>query len=242
MKIEILYPEFSNLYGDLGNVLYLEETLKEEAEFIYTHILEKPKFLSEKIDLVYIGSLSENSQKIVLEKLLPFKNEIHKKIEENQMFLVTGNAFELFGQYILEENENKIECLGIFNTYAKQEMMKRWNAFCLAEYEDIKIVGFKSQFTESFPIDKKEKLPFVAKVIRGSGINKNSKDEIVKINNFYATYLLGPLLALNPLFTKKLLKNIGYTKTLAYEDIAIQAYNLRLDDFTNPKKKIDTQD
>ena len=60
MKIEILYPEFCNLYGDLGNVLYLEETLKNSAEFIYTNILDKPRFLSEDISLVYIGSLSEN--------------------------------------------------------------------------------------------------------------------------------------------------------------------------------------
>lgn len=49
MKIEILYPEFCNLYGDLGNVLYLEETLKNSAEFIYTNILDKPRFLSEDI-------------------------------------------------------------------------------------------------------------------------------------------------------------------------------------------------
>lgn len=242
MKIEILYPEFCNLYGDLGNVLYLEETLKDNAKFIYTNILDKPKFLTEKIDLVYIGSLTENSQKIVLERLLIFKDDIRNKINNGQMFLATGNAFELFGQYILEENGNKIECLGIFNTYAKQEMMKRWNAFCLAEYEDIQIVGFKSQFTESFPTNENEKIPFTAKVIRGSGINKNSKEDIIKINNFYATYLLGPLLALNPLFTKKLLKDIGFTSELAYEDIALKAYELRLDDFTNPKKKIDTPD
>lgn len=241
MKIEILYPEFCNLYGDLGNVLYLENTLKDKAEFVYTHILDKPKFLSEDISLVYIGSLSENAQKIVLEKLLPFKEEILNKINTGQMMLATGNSFELFGQYILEENGNKTECLGVINTYAKQEMMKRWNAFCLAEYDDIEIVGFKSQFTESFAIND-DTIPFAAKVIRGSGINKTSKDEIVKINNFYATYLLGPLLPVNPLFTKKILKTIGLTDELAFEDIAMEAYYLRLDEFKNPKKKIDTTD
>lgn len=242
MKIEILYPEFCNLYGDLGNVLYLENTLKEKAEFIYTHILDKPKFLTEDITLAYIGSLSENAQKIVLEKLLPYKEEIKKKISNGQMFLATGNSFELFGHYILEENGNKIECLGIFDTYAEQKMMKRWNAFCLADYEDIQIVGFKSQFTESFPVNKDIHLPFAARVIRGSGINKTSKDEILKINNFYATYLLGPLLPVNPLFTKKILKQIGYDGNLAYEDTAMLAYEMRLEDFTNPKKEIDTPD
>ncbi len=242
MKIEILYPEFCNLYGDLGNVLYLEETLKDNAEFIYTHIKEKPKFLTEDISLVYIGSLSERAQKIVLEKLLPYRKELIKKIDEGQFFLSTGNSFELFGHYILEENGNKIEGLAIFDTYAKQEMMKRWNAFCLAEYEDIQIVGFKSQFTESFPLKEDSEIPFKAKVIRGSGISKTSKDEIIRINNFIATYLLGPFLAVNPLFTKKLLKEIGYDGDLAYEDVAMKAYEMRLDDFTNPEKEIDTPD
>lgn len=240
LKIEILYPEFCNLYGDLGNVLYLENTLKDNAEFIYTNINDKPKFLTNDISLVYIGSMTEKAQKIILKKLLPFKKEIEDKIENNQTFLVTGNAFELFGKYILAENGTKIESLGIFNTYAKQEMMKRWNAFCLAEYEDIEIVGFKSQFTESFSLDNNTKIPFTAKVIRGSGINKKSKNEMIKINNFYATYLLGPLLPVNPLFTKKLLKGIGFNDNLAYENIAIKAYNLRLMEFKNPKKKIDT--
>ncbi len=240
MKIEILYPEFCNLYGDLGNVLYLEKTLEDKAEFIYTHILDVPEFINEDIDFVYIGSLTENAQKLVLNKLLPFKDKIKEKINNGQNMLVTGNAFELFGQYILEENNNKIKCLGIFDTYAKQEMMKRWNAFCLAEYEDIEIVGFKSQFTESFPLENAN-IPFSAKVIRGSGINKYDKNEIVKISNFYATYLLGPLLPVNPLFTKKILANIGYKDKLAFEDISLEAYKLRLNDFKNPKKKIDTK-
>lgn len=239
ITIEILYPEFCNLYGDLGNVLYLENTLKN-AKFIYTHIKETPRFLNEDISFVYIGSLSENAQKIVLEKLLPYKDEIKEKIDSGQTFLATGNSFELFGKYIEEENGNKIKCLEIFNTYAKQEMMKRWNAFCLAKYEDIEIVGFKSQFTESFPININEKIPFSADVIRGFGINKKSKNEIIKINNFYATYLLGPFLPVNPLFTKKLLKQIGYDDKLAYEDVAIQAYNLRLNDFKNKTKRINS--
>lgn len=238
MKIEILYPEFCNLYGDLGNVLFLEKTLKEEAEFTYTRILQTPKFLTEKIDLVYMGSLSEKAQKLVLEKLLPYKDKLKEKINNGQAMLVTGNAFELFGKYIQEEDGTKIECLDIFDTYATQKMMKRWNAFCLADYEDIKLVGFKSQFTESFPIENAN-VPFKAKVLRGSGISKESKDEMVRINNFYATYLLGPLLPVNPYFTKKLLSSLGFNKELAFEDVSIKAYERRLDDFTNPEKKID---
>ena len=56
MKIEILYPEFCNLNGDMGNMKYLEKCIPE-AEIIETSINEKPKFIDQDdISLVYIGT------------------------------------------------------------------------------------------------------------------------------------------------------------------------------------------
>ena len=46
---------------------------------------------------------------------------------------------------------------------------------------------------------------YFAKVERGIGINKESKLEGIKVNNLIGTYLLGPILVLNPLLTKKIL-------------------------------------
>lgn len=42
MKIEVLYPEICNLYGDLFNVKYLSECLPE-AEIVYTGLKEDRK-------------------------------------------------------------------------------------------------------------------------------------------------------------------------------------------------------
>ena len=54
MKIEILYPEFCNLNGDMGNMKYLEKCIPE-AEIIETSINEKPKFIDQDdISLVYM--------------------------------------------------------------------------------------------------------------------------------------------------------------------------------------------
>ena len=77
MKIEILYPEICNLYGDSANVMYLKKSLKK-TKFIETHINDKPKFIDKKnkIDMVYIGCMTEEHQKLVIEKLLPFKEKI----------------------------------------------------------------------------------------------------------------------------------------------------------------------
>lgn len=227
----------------MGNIIYLEKTLKDST-FVYTSLLEEPEFLKDNsnVDLVYVGSLSENAQKKFLKKMMPFKEEIKNKIDKGQAFLATGNAFELFGEYILQEDNEKIDCLGIYRTYAKQQMMKRINHFCLADindgiYKDIEIVGFKSQFAQSYILDNSD-IPFIANVKRGIGINENSNKEIIKINNFYSTYILGPFLPINSKFTKVFLKTLGYDGDLAFEKEAMDAYYKRLEEFKDLNRDI----
>ena len=52
VNIEVLYEEYANLYGDRGNIKYIEKVSKN-VNIIHTSLKEKPKFLTEKIDLVY---------------------------------------------------------------------------------------------------------------------------------------------------------------------------------------------
>ena len=53
MKIEVLYPEIANLYGDLENIDYLKKSYPE-IEISKTHLNDEPLFVSEKPDLVYM--------------------------------------------------------------------------------------------------------------------------------------------------------------------------------------------
>ncbi len=58
----------------------------------------------------------------------------------------------------------------------------------------------------------------------------------IRVKNFFGTYLIGPLLVLNPCFTKYLLNIMGVENpSLAFEKEAVDAYNKRLEDF---EKKI----
>ncbi|MFR7484019.1 MAG: hypothetical protein ACLUVP_01720 [Acutalibacter sp.] len=47
MKIEILFPEFCNLYGDLANMDYLRRCLPQ-AEFVETSLQEEPLLARER--------------------------------------------------------------------------------------------------------------------------------------------------------------------------------------------------
>ena len=229
MKIEILYPEFCNLNGDMGNIKYLQKCLPE-AEIIETSINIKPKFIEQgDISLVYMGTLSERSQEIIITKLKPYKEQIKQKIEQAQLFLFTGNSVEILGKYIENEDGSKIEALGIFDIYAKRNMMHRHNSYFLGQYKNIEILGFKSQFTMLYGNNEEN---YFIKADMGIGINEQTKLEGIHQNNFFATYIIGPILVLNPYFTLELLKLMGIDNPkLAFENEVIEAYKIRLKKF-----------
>ena len=52
MKIEVLFPEFCNLFGDAYNMVYLEKTLPE-AEFIRTKFSDDVRFTEEKMNRLH---------------------------------------------------------------------------------------------------------------------------------------------------------------------------------------------
>ena len=228
LKIEILFPEFCNLYGDISNMKYLKKCLPN-ANFIETAFDEEPTFSKEKVNFIYLGPMTENMQEKVIKKLMPYKKRIEELIDENVIFLITGNAIEIFGKYIENEDGTKIDALGIFDIYAKRDMLHRHNSLFIGEYEGLEIVGFKSAFTLAYGNNEEN---YFAKVVKGIGINRESKLEGVRKNNFIATYLIGPILILNPMFTKKLIEKMGISeKSLAFEQDLINAYNQRISEF-----------
>ncbi len=223
IKIEVLYPELSNLYGDYYNAKYLAKCI-DGAEVIYTSNDEKPAFVSNKIDMIYMGSMSERNQEFAIEHLMKYKDKIKELIEGGLIVLATGNSLEIFGKYI-EDEDRKIECLGALDFYAKRQMNDRRNCFFLGKYKDMKIVGHKGQFSFCHGRLADEKN---IQVIGGFGINLESKSEGIFYKNFFGTYILGPFLILNPYFVKLLLNKLGVDETLVYEKEIMDAYKERL--------------
>ena len=228
MKIEMLFPEVCNLYGDTSNIKYLKKCIPE-AEIIKTDINSEPAFVKQDVNMIYMGPMPEDIQELAIKKLKPYTERIKELIQKDVVFLVTGNALEIFGKYIENEDGTKIEGLSIFNTFAKRDMMHRHNSIFVGTFEDIEIVGFKSQFTMSYG-DNQEN--YFAKVKKGIGLNKETSLEGIKDHNFIGTYVIGPILILNPLFTKMLLKMLGcQDANIAFEEETMAAYKQRLEEF-----------
>lgn len=228
MKIEILFPEFCNLFGDMSNMRYLEKCLPE-AEFVETPFESEPLFLTEQPQLIYLGPMTERTQERVLKKFAPYKNRLNDLIDSGTCFLFTGNALEILGNYIENEDGSKIEGLGLLPLYARRDMMHRHNSTFLGKFQGEEVMGFKSQFTMAYPQGELEGL---FETEKGVGLNKKCGFEGVRKNNLFGTYLLGPLLILNPGFTLYLLNQMGVQEPqLAFEEEARAAYEKRLKDF-----------
>lgn len=228
MTIEVLFSEDCCLFGDLGNIMYLKKCLPK-AKVIYTSLKDEPKFVSSKVNLIYLGPMTESVQERVIKKLKPYKKELVSRIKEGTVCLFTGNAFEVIGSHIETEDGKIIKGLKISNTYSKRDMINRYNGLVLGKLNEIEIVGFKSQFSHTYADNSKN---YFLEVVKGIGINKSSKLEGIRINNFFGTYLLGPILPLNPIFTKYILELMGQKKPkLIYEDVMMDAYKLRVEEF-----------
>ena len=228
MKIEVIYPEICCLFGDKANMRYFEMCLPE-AEFIKTPVSEMPRFLTEDVDMVYFGSCSESNQERILSRLKDHKERIEALIEKGVIFLMTGNSFEIMGNYIQKPDGEKIEGLGIVDFYSERTIPKRNNSLFLGSFGETEIVGYTSRFSHSYGI--KAENAFIS-VTKGFGSFVDSKIEGIKKNNLYGTYLLGPFLIQNPLFTEQLIKLLGVEKPqLAFKDEIMKAYDVRVKEF-----------
>lgn len=231
MVIEILFNEVCNLFGDGQNATYLRATLPD-AEFVYTPLTQTPYFADHTPDMIYIGSMSEATQRRVINKLMPYKARLEALIDAGIPILATGNAGEIFTKRIDYVTEGiQTEALGIFDLTVKTDLFDRFNGKVLGQLENMKIVGFRSQFSFIYG-DNTEN--YFLKCDRGVGINKQSKLEGMRKKNLICTQLLGPILPLNPMFCEYFIGLTGSEASAAYRDAAMDAYLQRLKEFNDP--------
>jgi CobQ-like glutamine amidotransferase family enzyme len=234
-EIEILFPEICNLFGDPQNARLLLRAIPG-ATARRTQLKARPAFLDRDVGLVYMGSMTERGQALAAAALTPFRREIAERIDAGARVLATGNALEIFGEYI-EDGGERIEGLGLFNVCARRDMSRRYNGLYLGTYGDIDIVGFKSQFSHLYGTGSGsgggESL---FDTVRGAGRRPGEKAEGLRRRNFMASYVLGPILMLNPPWAKRLLEEMGARDAeLPFERAMFDAYEARVREFKNPK-------
>ena len=232
MRIEILYSDLCCLYGDKGNTMFLRQCLPG-AEFNETRLNDTPAFLSGNVDLVYLCSMSEKSQELILSRLMPHKDTIAAMAKEGDtLFFAVGNSLELLGQYIQREDGSRVEALGLFDTWAVRQTPNRFNSLMRIGFEGMTLLGYTSRFSHTQGLT--EDIAF-GRVEAGAGANPEAKIEGIRSGKVLATYLSGPVLVANPDFAHWFLKELGApVEKLPCEEALRQAYDQRLKDFSRP--------
>lgn len=206
MKITIgyLYHDLLNLYGDSGNIKTLLYHLKEqgiETNVKYMSINDKKEF--NDVDILYIGSGTDDNLLVALDDIKKDKDKLKKYIDDKKFILSTGNSVELFGNYIV--SDKKIEALGLFDYVSmhQKRIVKDIKVKTNIINEDI--IGFENHI----------------------GNILSNEDSIIKIDNFYGTYIIGPILVRNPKFCSYLIKELILNKN---KDFNFKEENYKLDE------------
>ena len=179
ITIAHLYPDELALYGDNGNIKALTYALdKEKIKYKVIRIDKEDQLEWDQYDFIYIGSGREKMLEDVKKRLLPYKEEIIKYIKWNKILLATGNAISIFSFLDLYEIKY-CEKREVHDVVATTSLCKGL------------IKGFQN--TE-YLINSTNNPIF--NIEEGVG-NNNTMMEGFQHKNFYATSIIGPILARN---------------------------------------------
>lgn len=217
IKIAHLYYDLMNLYGENGNVRVLTKHLENQnLKVINDNLTIDDEIDFNKYDIFYIGCGAKDCFELALEDIKKYKKDIKKAIDSNKFFLVTGNALDLFGKYRINLDGVENKCLDILD-YDSEEINYRIVGEQVFKFNSLKdqLIGFQNRDTILKNINELH----LFEVENGTGYLPGSNYEGIHKNNFYGSYLLGPILARNPHFTEYLVQEILRSRGLNYKKV-----------------------
>lgn len=195
MRIIHLFADLCNLYGDYGNVCALKRALENKGQTVEVEYQSIDDTIDVSgADIVFIGSATERNQKVALEYLQDYKDNIKAALDNGTVILATGNSFEMFGQNITDCDGTKYDGLSFFpyeTTEGKERIVT--DSLCGTSLCGGDIIGFVNKASLTTGVASP-----LFDVKQGSGNGKDDSEEGVHYGNFYGTHLIGPVLIRNP--------------------------------------------
>lgn len=193
MKILHLFHDLMNLYGEYANTLALQRALSEKGKAAEIEKLSiDDSFDFSDYDIIYIGSGTERNQKVALEYLKPYVEQLKSVLESGKIILATGNSFEMFGAKITDRYGSEHEGLKIFD-FTVTEGSERIVEDVVADFEDNRVIGFINKASQ---IEGVTDPMFIIKEGVGN-CSATPNVEGIRRGGFYGTHIIGPLLIRN---------------------------------------------
>lgn len=232
MKLLHLYHDRMNLYGEYANLTVLSALLREQGADVCIDrrsLCDQPVHVAD-YDLIYIGSGTETAQIQVLRDLRRYADNLRNALDAGKIFLMTGNAWEMFGSSITDATGRSHPALGFFPftvTLTDRERILT-DAVLTASFLKEPLVGFINKASRIHGVSS----PLFT-VRYGVGNDEKDNGEGVTDGVFFGTHLTGPCLVKNPhlaaFFTEKLLKNAGMSFLEKHHEYAENAYRATRD-------------
>ena len=170
MKVVWMYHDIMDLYGDKGNMMVLKKRcLDRDIPFeLDTCGIGEEKDLSE-YDLIFLGGGADKEQISLIPDLLSRKENITKAIDEKTFVLLICGGYQLFGQYYIAANNEKISGLQFYDYYTdtgKAGSRCIGNVVIDANLDGLKtrIVGFENHGGQTLNVTYP-----LGKVVKGCG-------------------------------------------------------------------------
>ena len=175
MKVVWMYHDIMDLYGDKGNMMVLmKRCLDRGIPFeLDTCGIGEEKDLSE-YDLIFLGGGADKEQISLIPDLLSRKENIKKAIDEKTFVLLICGGYQLFGQYYIAANNEKISGLQFYDYYTdtgKAGSRCIGNVVIDANLDGLKtrIVGFENHGGQTLNVTHP-----LGKVVKGCGNSFNA--------------------------------------------------------------------
>lgn len=235
LRIVHLYPDLLNLYGDIGNVISIEQRAKRRG--IHTEVIHRSvgeALSAEEFDILFIGGGQDSQQETVGRDLIATKKEaIIRAADNGQVILAICGGYQLLGHSVELHNGAKMEGLHVMDVETRVGEGRLigdtiYEAAFLGEHAADKphdpqiLFGFENHGSRTYLGPGVEPL---AKVLHGKGNNGEDGFEGARRNNVFCTYSHGSFLPKNPAMTDYLIEQALTKKS---------GYPVRLEALDNP--------
>ncbi|OGC50516.1 hypothetical protein A2716_04915 [candidate division WWE3 bacterium RIFCSPHIGHO2_01_FULL_40_23] len=232
LKLNHLYSQNLNIYGDLGNIIAFKYKAEKAGINLYVSHTEIGEEISEA-DIYFIGGGQDQDQILVYEDLLRHKGFILNEVEKGKVFLLICGGYQLFGKYFVDGEGNALKglsildletnspdskvssrCIGNIVAQLNSGFIKHWDVDAsFSKY----IVGFENHGGQTKLLTDQVKP--IGEVIKGFGNNSTDKVEGCFYKNIIGSYMHGSFLPKNPHITNAILKKALLQK---YNDVTFE--------------------
>lgn len=203
-----LYPKEMSIYGDIGNILFMQKQLIGLGmEPIYTQVGIGEK-LPQRTDFYFIGGGQDKEQELIAADLLTKKTVLQCDIEDQKssMLAICG-GYQILGREFLTGEGVQIPGLNIIpvttraaDTSVKSRCIGNILIECnIPELKGQKLVGFENHSGQTYFTDNQSSGAYpLGKTLVGFGNNWEQKIEGCVYKGLVGTYLHGSCLPKNP--------------------------------------------